>query len=82
MFAVQHSVVTAMHEDRLREIERSALARSARQSRIVERLRKAFGLGASRAIYSRPAEYPAQTCRTLIMAAATPGGYADAGRQN
>jgi hypothetical protein len=82
MFAVQHSVLMAVHEDRLREVERYARARRARNSGIVKRIRNALGLSPGRAIASRPAPCPVKTPRTMIMAMATTAGYADAGRQN
>lgn len=82
MFAVQHSVLMAVHEDRLREVERYARARQARKPGIVQRIRKAFGLSTGRAISPPPAQCPVKTPRTMILATATAGGYADAGRQN
>jgi hypothetical protein len=84
MFAMNHNLLMALHEDRLREVERSARAAKARRSGRLQhsRLRKVLGLSAGPATYLRPAPHPVQTPRSITFATATTSGYADACRQN
>jgi hypothetical protein len=82
MFAMQHNLLMALHEDRLREVERSARAAKARRSGRLQRVRKVLGLSAGPATYLRPAPHPVRTPRSMTLATATTSGYADACRQN
>lgn len=82
MYAVPHSFLMALHEDRLREAERSAGARKARQPGRLLRLRRLLGLSAGRTFYPRSTKCPAPAGRTMIMVVATTGGCAEAARQN
>jgi hypothetical protein len=82
MYAVPHSILMALYEDRLCEVGWSAPGRKARHAGLVQRLRKVLALRGGRAAHAPFMHYPVRASYTMVMATTTTGEWANAARQN